>query len=157
MGLRAKHVVIGLAVLGFGSIYVNERVKKLKEIMVKLIPIPSGFRNWSFKHWVLYFNMDVTIHNPSNEDFNPNGIIVTVKRIEVKDNLGKLIAKVNVNKNSVNIPAKGKFTIKDLAVEIDTYANILNAPGLMKIKSLADIKTDVIISILGTEYVMPQL
>ena len=157
MGLGVKHVVIGLSVLGLGIFYIKERVKKLSEIVVKLIPIPSGFRNFSFKHWVLFFNMDVTIHNPTNEAFNPNGIIVTIKRLEIKDIEGKLIAKVNINKNSVNIPAKGKFILKDLAVEIDTYTNILNAANLAKIKSLDDIKVDVVISILGKEYLIPQL
>lgn len=157
MGLGVKHVVIGLSVLGFGVFYIKERVKKLSEIVVKLIPIPSEFRNFSFKHWVLFFNMDVTIHNPTNEAFNPNGIIVTIKRLEIKDIEGKLIAKVNINKNSVNIPAKGKFVLKDLAVEIDTYTNILNAANLAKIKSLDDIKVDVVISILGKEYLIPQL
>ena len=157
MGLGVKHVVIGLSVLGLGIFYIKERVKKLSEIVVKLIPIPSGFRNFSFKHRVLFFNMDVTIHNPTNEAFNPNGIIVTIKRLEIKDIEGKLIAKVNINKNSVNIPAKGKFILKDLAVEIDTYTNILNAANLAKIKSLDDIKVDVVISILGKEYLIPQL
>lgn len=157
MSIRVKHVVIGLSVLGFGVFYVKERVKKLGEIAVKLIPIPSNFRNLSFKHWVLYFNFDLTIHNPTLEDFNPNGVIVTVKRVEIKDNLGKLIAKVSINKNSINIPAKGKYVLKDLALEIDTYANVLNLPGLIKIKSLDDIKTDVVISILGTEHIIPQL
>jgi hypothetical protein len=156
MGL-VKNVVIGLTVVGAGCIYVNQRVKTLNKIMLKLIPIPSGLRNWSFKNWVLYFNLDVTIHNPTTEDFNPNGIIVTLKRLEIKDLTGKLIAKVNINKNSVNIPAKGKYVLKDLAVEIDTYANILNAPSLMKIKSLADIKTDIVIGILGVEHIIPQL
>lgn len=157
MGLAVKHVVIGLGVIGLGVIYVNERVKKLTEIMVKLIPIPSGFRNFSVKHYVLYFNFDLTIHNPTSEDFNPNGVIVTVKRVEIKDNTGKLIAKVNVNKNSVNIPAKGKFTLKDLALEIDAYSNVLNAANLLKIRSFADIKTDVVVSILGVEHIIPQL
>jgi hypothetical protein len=157
MGLRVKHVVIGLSVLGLGVIYVNERVKKLSEIMVKLIPIPSGLRNWSFKNLVLYFNFDLTIHNPTNEDFNPNGIIVTVKRVEIKDNTGNLIAKVNINKNSVNIPAGGKYILKDLALEIDAYSNVLNAVNLVKIRSLKDIKTDIVISILGVEHIIPQL
>lgn len=157
MGLRVKHVVIGLSVLGLGVIYVNERVKKLSEIMVKLIPIPSGFRNFSIKHFVLYFNFDVTIHNPTNQDFNPKGIIVTVKRIEIKDNTGNLIAKVNINKNSINIPAGGKYILKDLALEIDAYSNVLNAANLLKIRSLADVKTDVVVSILGVEHIIPQL
>lgn len=157
MGLGVKHVVIGLSVLGLAGFWVKNRIKKLSEIVVKLIPIPSGFRNFSFKHWVLFFNMDVTINNPTNEDFNPNGIIVTIKRLEIKDIEGKLIAKVNINKNSINIPAKGKYVLKDLAVEIDTYTNILNAANLAKIKSLDDIKVDIVISILGKEYLIPQL
>lgn len=156
MGL-VKNVVIGLGVFGLGVLYVKNRVKNLSEIMTKLIPIPSGFRNWSYKHYVLFFNFDLTLHNPTNEAFNPNGIIVTIKRIEVKDNAGKLIAKVNINKNSVNIPAKGKYVLKDLAVEIDTFSNILNVASLLKIKSLEDIKTDIVIGILGTEYIIPQL
>lgn len=157
MGLRVKHVVIGLSVLGFGAIYIKERVKKLSEIMVKLIPVPTGIRNIRIEKWLLKFNIDVTLHNPTTEDFNPNGIIVTVKRLDIKDKAGTLIGKVNINKNSVNIPAGGKYTLKDLVVEIDSYGNLLNVNNLLKIKSIADIKADVVIGVLGSEYVIPQL
>lgn len=157
MGLRVKHVVIGLSFLGFGAIYIKERVKKLSEIMVKLIPVPTGIRNIRIEKWILKFNIDVTLHNPTTEDFNPNGIIVTVKRLDIKDNSGLLIGKVNINKNSVNIPAGGKYTLKDLVVEIDSYGNLLNLNNLLKIKSIADIKADVVIGVLGSEYVIPQL
>jgi hypothetical protein len=57
----------------------------------------------------------------------------------------------------VNIPAKSKYILKDLAVEVDAYNNLLNVPSLMKIKSLNDIKTDIVISILGVEHIIPQL
>lgn len=155
--MRAKHVVIGLGLIGLGCLYVNDRVKKLTEIMAKLIPIPTGFRNWSFKNWVLYFNMDVEVYNPTDESFNPNGVIVTVKRIEVKTVERKLIAKIEINKNSVIIPAKGKYTFKDLAVAVSSYDVLANAESLIKIKSIDDIKIDVVISVLGTEHVIPQL
>lgn len=157
MGIRAKHIVIGFGVLGLGGIYLKNRVKKLSETMTKLIPIPSAFRNWSLKNWVLSFNMDVTIHNPSSEAFNPNGIIVKIKRLEIKDLTGRLILKINIDKTSVNIPAKGKYVLKDLAVEIDTYANILNNASLLKIRSSEDIKVDIVVSILGKEHIIPQL
>lgn len=157
MGLGVKHVVIGLAGIGLVGFWAKNRIKKLSEIMTKLIPIPSGFRNWSFNKWILFFNMDVTLHNPTDEAFNPNGIIVKIKRLEVKDLEGKLIATIKIDRNSINIPAKGKYTLKDLAVEIDTYANILNAPNLAKIKSINDIKVDIVISILGKEHLIPQL
>lgn len=156
MGL-VKYTVIGLLAVSTGCIYVSERVKNLKEIMVKLIPVPSNFRNLSIKHWILYFNFDLTLHNPTTEDFNPNGIIVTVKRVEVKTADGKLIAKVNVNKTSINVPAKGKYMLKDLAVEVDIYSNAMNALSLAKIKGIEDIKVDIVCGILGTEYVIPQL
>ena len=157
MGLRVKHVVIGLSILGFGAIYIKERVRKLSEIMVKLIPVPTGIRNIRLEKFTLKFNLDVTLHNPTKEAFNPNGIIVTVKRLDIKDKNGILIGKVNINKTSVNIPAGGKYTLKDLVVEIDTYGNLLNIANLAKIKSIADIKADVVIGVLGTEYIIPQL
>lgn len=157
MGLKVKHVVIGLSVLGFGVVYVKERVKKLSEIMVKLIPVPTGIRNIRLEKWTLKCNLDVTLHNPTTEDFNPNGIIVTLKRLDIKDKAGTLIGKVNINKTSLNIPAGGKYTLKDLVVEIDSYGNLLNFANLLKIKSIADIKADVVIGVLGTEYIIPQL
>lgn len=157
MGLRVKHVVIGLSVLGAGVIYVQQRVKNLAEIMVKLIPIPTGLRNIRIEKGIFKCNIDVTIHNPTSEAFDPNGIIVTVKRLDIKDKAGKLLGKVNINKNSVNIPANGKYILKDLLVEIDSMGLLLNISSFLKIKSLADIKADVVISILGTEYIIPQL
>lgn len=157
MDIKAKHLVIGVGVFGLGILYVNNRVKNLSEIMVKLIPIPTGIRKIRIENWVLKFNIDVTLHNPTRKAFNPNGLIVTVKRLDIRDNAGTLIGKININKNSVNIPAEGKYTLKDLVVEIDAKGNIFNLANLAKIKSIADVKTDIVISILGTEHVIPQL
>jgi hypothetical protein len=157
MGLKVKHVVLGLGLVAGASFYVKNRVDKLTEIMLKLIPIPTAVRNFILKNWVFSFNIDVTIHNPTTESFNPNGIIVTLKRLEVKDTLGNIIGKVNINKNSIIIPAKGEYTLKNLLVEINTYDNILNVSNLLKIKSINDIKIDIVISVLGTEHIIPQL
>lgn len=155
--MKVKHIVIGMSLLGGGLIYVQQRVKTLAAIMVKLIPIPTGIRNISFSKGVFKCNLDITLHNPTAKDFNPNGIIVTVKRLDIKDKAGVLLGKVNINKNSVNIPANGKFVLKDLVIEIDSQGLLLNLSSLLKIRSIKDIKADVVIGILGTEYVIPQL
>ena len=152
MGIRAKHIVITGVLLGIGAIWYRSKLNKWKETMKKLKALPTGIRNFDINFKRMRFNLDVTIYNPTSDNFNPDGIVATVKRIILKDKTAKRIATITVNKSFLCIPAKGKHILKDLIVEIPILENISNWQNLSQIKSINDIQTETILGVLGKEY-----
>lgn len=151
MGIKTKHIIIGGAILGIGAIWYSSRLNKWKETMTKLKAIPTGLRNFDINFKRMRFNLDVTLYNPTSDNFSPDGIIA-IKRIILKDKTEKRIATITVNKSFISIPAKGKFVLKDLIVEIPVLENISNWQNLSKIRSVNDIQIETILSVLGKEY-----
>ncbi|WP_300568446.1 hypothetical protein [Flavobacterium sp.] len=152
MSIRAKHIVIAGAILGVGALWYSSKLNKWKETMKKLKALPTGIRNFDINFKRMRFNLDVTLFNPTNENFNPDGVIAVVKRIVLKDKTAKRIATITVNKSFISIPAKGKFILKDLLVEIPILENLSNWQNLSQITGLKDVQTETIIGVLGKEY-----
>jgi hypothetical protein len=152
MGIKAKHIIISGAILGIGALWYNIKINRWKETMTKLKAVPTGLRNFDINFKRMRFNLDVTMYNPTNESFNPDGIIAVVKRIVLKDKLAKKFATITVNRSFISIPAKGKFVLKDLIVEIPILENISNWQNLSEIKSINDIQIETILSVMGKEY-----
>ncbi len=152
MGIKVKHIIIAGAILGIGALWYNNKINRWKETMTKLKAVPTGLRNFDINFKRMRFNLDVTLYNPTNESFNPDGIIAVVKRIVLKDKLAKKFATITVNRSFVSLPAKGKFELKDLIVEIPILENISNWQNLSEIKSINDIQIETILSVMGKEY-----
>lgn len=152
MGITAKHIVITGALLGIGVLWYSSKLNKWKETMTKLKALPTGIRNFDINFKRLRFNLDVTLYNPTSDNFNPDGVIAVVKRIVLKDKAAKRIATITVNKSFISIPAKGKFELKDLLVEIPILENLSNWQSLSQITGLKDVQTETIIGVLGKEY-----
>lgn len=152
MGIRAKHIVITGAILGIGALWYTSKLNKWKETMKKLKALPTGIRNFDINFKRMRFNLDVTLYNPTSDNFSPDGIIAVVKRIILKDKTAKKIATITVNKSFISIPAKGKFVLKDLIVEVPILENISNWQNLSQIRSVKDIQTETILGVLGKEY-----
>lgn len=152
MGIKAKHIVITGAIVGIGVLWYKNKLNKWKETMRKLKALPTGIRNFDINFKRMRFNLDVTLYNPTSDNFSPDGIIAVVKRIVLKDKTAKRIATITVNKSFISIPAKGKFVLKDLIVEIPVLENISNWQSLSQIRSVNDIQTETILGVLGKEY-----
>lgn len=152
MGIRAKHIVITGAVIALGAIWYKTKLDKWKQTMKKLTALPTGIRNFDINFKRMRFNLDITLYNPTNDNFSPDGIIAVVKRIVLKDKTAQRIATITVNKSFVSIPAKGKYVLKDLIVEIPILDNLSNWQSLSQITSVKDIQTEAVIGVLGKEY-----
>lgn len=152
MSVKPKHVVIAGAILGAGVWWYSSKLNKWKQTMTKLKAIPTGFRNFDINLNRIRFNLDVTLFNPTSENFSPDAIIAVVKRIVLKDKSAHKIATITVNKSFISIPAKGKYVLKDLIVEIPILENLSNWQNLAKIRGVKDIQTEAIIGVLGKEY-----
>ncbi|MGV1011774.1 MAG: hypothetical protein ACOYBS_04940 [Flavobacterium sp.] len=152
MGIKVKHVVITSALIGIGILWYKYKVNKWKETMGKLKALPTGFRNFDINFKRMRFNLDVTLFNPTKDNFSPDGVIAVVKRIVLKDKTAKRIATITVNKSFVSVPANGKFELKDLVVEIPILENLSNMESLVKITGMKDIQIETILGVLGKEY-----
>lgn len=152
MGIKVKYIVITGALLGIGVLWYKNKVNKWKETMGKLKALPTGFRNFDINFKRMRFNLDVTLFNPTKDNFSPDGVIAVVKRIVLKDKTAKLIATITVNKSFVSVPANGKFELKDLVVEIPILENLSNMESLVKITGMKDIQIETILGVLGKEY-----
>lgn len=152
MGIKVKHVVITSALIGIGILWYKYKVNKWKETMGKLKALPTGFRNFDINFKRMRFNLDVTLFNPTKDNFSPDGVIAVVKRIVLKDKTSKRIATITVNKSFVSVPANGKFELKDLVVEIPILENLSNMESLVKITGMKDIQIETILGVLGKEY-----
>jgi hypothetical protein len=152
MGIRAKHIVITGALLTLGAIWYKTKLDKWKQTMKKLTALPTGIRNFDINFKRMRFSLDVTLYNPTSDNFSPDGIIAVVKRIVLKDKSAKRIATITVNKSFISIPAKGKYVLRDLIVEIPILDNISNWQSLSQITSVKDIQTEAVIGVLGKEY-----
>ena len=152
MVIKAKYIIIGGAILGIGALWYNSKINRWEEAMTKLKAVPTGLRNFDINFKRMRFNLDVTLYNPTNESFNPDGIMAVVKRIVLKDKLAKKFATITVNRSFISLPAKGKFVLKDLIVEIPIMENISNWQSLSEIKSVNDIQIETILNVMGKEY-----
>jgi hypothetical protein len=152
MGIKVKYIVITGALLGIGVLWYKNKVNKWKETMGKLKALPTGFRNFDINFKRMRFNLDVTLFNPTKDNFSPDGVIAVVKRIVLKDKTAKLIATITVNKSFVSVPANGNFELKDLVVEIPILENLSNMESLVKITGMKDIQIETILGVLGKEY-----
>jgi len=152
MGIKVKHIVITGALVGIGVLWYKNKVNKWKETMGKLKALPTGFRNIDINFKRMRINLDVTLFNPTKDNFSPDGVIAVVKRILLKDKTAKRIATITVNKSFVSVPANGKFELKDLVVEIPILENLSNMESLVKITGMKDIQIETILGVLGKEY-----
>lgn len=152
MSIKAKHIVITGAIVGIGVWWYSTKIDKWKQTMAKLKALPTGIRNFDINFKRMRFNLDVTLYNPTTDNFNPDGIIAMVKRIVLKDKNTRRIATIIVNKSFVNVPAKGKFELKNLLVEIPVLENLSNWQTLSSITGIKDLQIETIIGVLGKEY-----
>lgn len=152
MSIKAKHIVITGAIVGVGVWWYSTKIDKWKQTMAKLKALPTGIRNFDINFKRMRFNLDVTLYNPTTDSFNPDGIIAVVKRIVLKDKNTRRIATIIVNKSFINLPAKGKFELKDLLVEIPILENLSNWQSLSSITGIKDLQIETIIGVLGKEY-----
>lgn len=145
--MSIKYIVIGLTALTTVGLLIKKKVNNWRELITQLQAFPSAFSKLDINFTRIQFVIDVTIFNPTKDSFNPDGIIAQLDRLEI-DVKGKNIATVTIKKNGVQIPANGKFILKDLLVTVPTQ-NILYAKD---IRSYNDINIKAIVNVLGEEY-----
>lgn len=149
MSTTGKILIVG-GVLTALYLYGKSKIDTWKSVLPKLKAIPTGISGINISGGKLKFNLDLTIYNPTTQEFNPD-IITTLKKVVISDNSGRTVAEIGVNKSNLYVPAGGRETLKDLAVEIPIASNFENLQTLLTLKA-SDFKARGVISVLGSEY-----
>ncbi len=149
MSTTTKILIAGAVLTGL-YVYGKSKIDSWKSILPKLKAIPTGIANIRFEGGKLKFNLDVTIYNPTAQDFNPD-LITTLKRVIITDNQGVQVFQIGVNKSNLYVPAGSRETLKGLAVEIPIASNLENLQTLLSLKA-SDLKARGVITVLGSEY-----
>lgn len=142
--------LVGVGVLTVLYLYGKNKIDTWKSVLPKLKAIPTKVSNIRFDGGKLKFNLDLTIYNPTTQDFNPD-IVATLKRVVITEATGRTVAEIGVNKSNLYVPAQGRETLKGLSVEIPIASNLENLSTLLTLKA-SDFKARGVVGVLGSEY-----
>lgn len=140
-------IVGAFAVLGIAA---KSKLDNWKLIAKQLKATPTGIGGIKVQDGKLKFNINVSIFNPTAQDFSPNLGLITLKKVIVNDKVGNYVGTITIDRSSVNIPKGSSTTIKNLPVELPIAWNLQNIQNLTQMKA-TDYKTQVVISVLGSE------
>lgn len=133
------------------SIFGFKKVSKIKEIFEGMDILPDRISKFDASFTRLKFNLDIKLVNNSNEDlYVTGGSIVSLKQIIIfyRDTY---LATVNVALNSIEIPKKGFYILRDIPVEVDLINVLQNATSLANFK-MSELGITGIINAMGNDY-----
>lgn len=156
MEIKAKHIVITLGLLAAVGYFVKTKVSNWKILLPKLKAYPTGLRNLKWQlggglGGTLSFDIDITIFNPTNQNFTPDGLLAILDRVEITAFENKTpIAELDIKQGYLNIPANGNYELRNKRVSVPINLSILDI--IRQIKSPDDLNATPIMKVLGTEY-----
>jgi hypothetical protein len=157
MSLRKIVVGVGIvAVLGY--FLLGDKVKKIIEQFqnVKVVPVAFKSLNTKWNDGVPYvtFKLDLKMVNPTPLNFNASIVAVKLKRILFYNKNNILFGSSEMDINAISIPANSSITIKDIPVAFDLKTALTTAMEMILGKEFNtnDIRTEVVIEILGIDY-----
>lgn len=147
--LITSGIIIGaLALVGW------RKAKNLTTAFSKMDIFPSAIKQIDLNWSRLFFKLDVTFTNGSDQDFSLNGYVVTLKRLDIfYDN--KYVASAYPYLTSISIPANNTLIVHDIPVEIPITA----LPGIiLQINDfkISLLKINATVEALGKEYTITQ-
>lgn len=161
--MSLKKIVVGAGIVAVvGYFLLKDKAEKLIEQFKKITILPVDFKKlnvkWNDGKPYISFNLDLKFKNPTPQNFNANGIVVTLKRLLFYDKNNVFLGGSNVNITSLNIPANSSVILPNIPIVLDLQTTIINAMTIINSGSfnINDIKTEAIISVLGLEYKITQ-
>ena len=151
--MKTKHIIIAGIVVGVaGLAYAGYRkIQKLKAVFSAMNVYPSGLRNVKIGLSHFTFNLDLTIENPTKEDFSIDaGSFASVKRAIAYRN-GHFLGMATLAINMVHIPALNTLELKNIPFEVSPE-NVLKNVITIESFSLEQLSFVVVVEILGKEY-----
>lgn len=150
-----KNILI-IAALLFGGVAVfgYKKVNQLKSIFDKMTLMPTKIHSVDF-NWTrgLRFVMDLTIKNPTNQDFYATGLgMADLTRVEINYK-GQYLATADLKGiNQLEIAAQDSMTITGIEVNVPAMALLPFASTFTANNFMNDIKITGIVTAFGSEY-----
>lgn len=161
--MNVKKIVIGLGFMAVGGYFLlKDKATKLSEQFKNVFIFPVAFKKldakWNDGKPYITFKLDLKFSNPTPENFNANGLVITLKRVLFYDKNNTFLGGSNININTLNIPANSSIVLPNIPIILDLQSTIINLINLYKAGEFNNntIKTEAIISVLGLEYKLSQ-
>jgi hypothetical protein len=148
-------IIIGVILfLVLISLYGYKKAKKLKAIFEQITINPTGFRNLKMSLTDIRLDVDVEMFNPTTDNFDVSGYIVTLNRLNFFYN-GKYLATAKPLLSEVSIPANDRLKISNVPVVLPTSSIVAYAMEFLTF-DFAKLSVEAVIEVAGTEIFIKQ-
>ncbi len=151
MALKTKtKIIIGIVViLVLISFYGYKKAMKLKALFEKITISPTGFRNLKMSLSDIRLNVDVSMFNPTGDNFEVSGYIATLNRLNFFYN-GKYLATAKPVLSEISIPANNELKISNVPVVLPTSSVLAYAMEFLTF-DINKLSVEAVIEVAGTE------
>jgi len=151
MALKTKtKIIIGIIViLVLISFYGYKKAMKLKALFEKITISPTGFRNLKMSLSDIRLNVDVSMFNPTGDNFEVSGYIATLNRLNFFYN-GKYLATAKPVLSEISIPANNELKISNVPVVLPTSSVLAYAMEFLTF-DINKLSVEAVIEVAGTE------
>ena len=151
MALKTKtKIIIGIVViLVLISFYGYKKAMKLKALFEKITISPTGFRNLKMSLSDIRLNVDVSMFNPTGDNFEVSGYIATLNRLNFFYN-GKYLATAKPVLSEISIPANNELKISNIPVVLPTSSVLAYAMEFLTF-DINKLSVEAVIEVAGTE------
>lgn len=126
-----------------------KKAKKLQAIFEKISITVKSFRNLKISLSDIRLNVDVEMFNPTGEDFDVSGYLVTLSRLNFFYK-GKYLATARPELDTVLIPANNKLKIENIPVVLPTASVVAYAMEFLSF-DINKLSVEAVINVAGTE------
>lgn len=155
----------GLAFVGGASLLAKNKITEIssnfvdaiKQITYQVVSVKDVSINgvpFVNQNSVLRFKFNLRLYNPTSTNFNINSNQIEISRIDFLDRSGNVVIRTNPNLNSINLPANGESTIRNIQAEIPSteVTNLVNLVGSGL--NATDINLRISVKVAGREFTL---
>ena len=154
MTTKTKIIVAIVGIVAVSSFYAYNKFLKLQAIFEKIDIKISSIRNIKLSLKEIRFTTDIKMINPTQEDFNINGYVATLKRFNVFY-LSKYVATTKLSLTALEIPRQNELVIKNIEVIVPTSSIFKNIQDFLSF-SQDNVSVEAVIEVAGREiYIKP--
>ncbi|WP_445714053.1 hypothetical protein [Flavobacterium sp.] len=156
MILKTKtKIIIGvIVIIALISFYGYRKAMKLKALFEKITISASGFRNLKMSLTDIRFDIDVTMFNPAEENFEISSYLATLKRLNFFYN-GKYLATAKPMISDISIPANNQLKISNIPVVLPTASILAFTMDFLSF-DINKLTVEAVIEVAGTEIFIKQ-
>lgn len=151
---RTKIIIGVVVVIALITFYGYRKAMRLKALFDKISISPTGFRNLKMSLTDIRLDVDVTMFNPTGDNFEVSGYIATLNRLNFFYN-GKYLATAKPVLSEISIPANNQLKISNVPVVLPTSSVVAYAMDFLTF-DINKLSVEAVIEVAGTEIFIKQ-